>query len=149
MQQIYSRTPLRKFAFNKIALQLYWNRTSAWVFSCKFVTYFQNTFSTEHLWTVSYDIIRCFKNITITPVFRLKLIFFKQNKLNKDLRKVSIRAFNWNLKNVVPLYTSYSFKRNKRKRYKETKLPWEYKRAMQSLFTDNTVLCLCRRYQAK
>ena len=24
--------------------------TSAWVFSCKFATYFQNTFSTKHLW---------------------------------------------------------------------------------------------------
>ena len=25
---------------NKVALQLYWNRTSAWVFSCKFAAYF-------------------------------------------------------------------------------------------------------------
>ena len=25
--------------------QLYWNHTSAWVFSCKFAIYFQNTFS--------------------------------------------------------------------------------------------------------
>ena len=25
--------------------QLYWNHTSAWVFSCKFAAYFQNTFS--------------------------------------------------------------------------------------------------------
>ena len=28
-----------------IAKQLYWNLTSAWVFSCKFAAYFQNTFS--------------------------------------------------------------------------------------------------------
>ena len=34
MQQIYRRT----------ALQLYRNLTSAWVFFCKFVAYFQNTF---------------------------------------------------------------------------------------------------------
>ena len=26
------------------AKQLYWNHASAWVFSCKFVAYFQNTF---------------------------------------------------------------------------------------------------------
>ena len=26
------------------AKQLYWNHTSAWVFSCKFAAYFQNTF---------------------------------------------------------------------------------------------------------
>ena len=36
MQQIYRKT-------------LYWNRTSAWVFCCKFAAYFQNTFSPEHL----------------------------------------------------------------------------------------------------
>ena len=31
---------------------LYWNHTSAWVFSCRFAVYFQNTFSyeQEHLW---------------------------------------------------------------------------------------------------
>ena len=35
MQQIYMRTPMPKCDFN----------TSAWVFSCKFAAYFQNTFS--------------------------------------------------------------------------------------------------------
>ena len=44
MQQIYRRAPMKKCAFNKVALQLYWNQTSAWVFSCKSVAYFQNTF---------------------------------------------------------------------------------------------------------
>ena len=42
-----------KCDFNQVALQLYWNRTSAWVFSCKFAVYFQNTFSLEHLWTAT------------------------------------------------------------------------------------------------
>ena len=37
--------------------QLYWSRTSAWVFSCKFVAYFQNTFSTEHLWMAASEIL--------------------------------------------------------------------------------------------
>ena len=45
LQQIYRRTPMVKYDFNKIALQLYWNRTSVWVFSCKFAAYLQNTFS--------------------------------------------------------------------------------------------------------
>ena len=45
MQKIYRRTPMSKYDFNKAALQLYWNYTSAWVFSCKFAAYFQNTFS--------------------------------------------------------------------------------------------------------
>ena len=43
MQQIYRRTPLPKCDFNKVAKQLCWNRTSAWLFSCKFVACFQNT----------------------------------------------------------------------------------------------------------
>ena len=30
---------------NNVAKQLYWNRTSAWVFSSKFFAHFQNTFS--------------------------------------------------------------------------------------------------------
>ena len=73
MQQIYRRTPMPKCDFNKVAfqlsklcskftredpcrnaiskkLQLYWNRTSAWVYSSKFSAYFQNTFFSEHFW---------------------------------------------------------------------------------------------------
>ena len=53
MLQIYRRTPMQMCDFNKFALQLYWNRNSAWVFSYKFVAYFQNTFSEEHLWTAA------------------------------------------------------------------------------------------------
>ena len=44
MQQIYRRTPMPKYDFNKVTLQLYWSRTSAWMFSCKFAAYFQITF---------------------------------------------------------------------------------------------------------
>ena len=49
-----------KYDFNKVALQIYWNHTSAWVFSCKFAAYFQNTFYEEHLWMGAYVF---FKNI--------------------------------------------------------------------------------------
>ena len=45
MQQIYRRTPMQKCDFSKVALQLYWNHTSAWVFSRIFAAYFQNTLS--------------------------------------------------------------------------------------------------------
>ena len=31
------------------ALQLYWNRTTAWVLSCKYAAYFKGNFSQEHL----------------------------------------------------------------------------------------------------
>ena len=44
MPQVYRRIPTLKRDFNKVALLLYWNRTSAWVFSCKFAIYFQNNF---------------------------------------------------------------------------------------------------------
>ena len=45
LQQMYRKKPMPKGHFNKVTLQLYWNCTLAWVFSCKFATYFQNTFS--------------------------------------------------------------------------------------------------------
>ena len=48
MQPIYRRTPIPMCDFNIVAKWLYWNHTSAWVFSCKFAVYFQNTFSWEH-----------------------------------------------------------------------------------------------------
>ena len=48
MQQIYKGTAMPKCDFSKVAKQLYWGRTSAWVLSFKFTT--QNTFSEEHLW---------------------------------------------------------------------------------------------------
>ena len=41
---------MSKCDFNKVALQLYWNHTLTWVFSCKFAAYFQSTFSSEHIW---------------------------------------------------------------------------------------------------
>ena len=49
MQQIYRKTPMLKYDFDKVAEQLYWNITSAWVFSFKLAAYFCNTFSFEHL----------------------------------------------------------------------------------------------------
>ena len=40
MQQIYRRILMPTCDFNNVAKQLYWNRTSAWVLSCKFAAYF-------------------------------------------------------------------------------------------------------------
>ena len=55
MRQIYSRTPMSKCDFSKIAKQFYWNRISPWVFFCKIAAYFQNTFSLEHPWRAGSD----------------------------------------------------------------------------------------------
>ena len=49
MLQVYRRTTMPKYDFNKVAKQLYCNCTSAWVFSWKCASYFQNTFSDEHI----------------------------------------------------------------------------------------------------
>ena len=56
MQQTYKRKAMPKCYFNKFALQLYWNRTLAWVFPCKFAVCFQNTFSWEHHWTTASNL---------------------------------------------------------------------------------------------
>ena len=50
MPQIYRRIPMPKCDFNKVEKQLYWSQTSAGVFSCKFVSYFQKIFFQEQLW---------------------------------------------------------------------------------------------------
>ena len=49
MHQIYMRTPMPKDDFNKVAKQVYWNRTSALMFSCKFSVYFQKPFPEKSL----------------------------------------------------------------------------------------------------
>ena len=61
MQQIYRRTLTPKCDFNKVALQLYWNRISAWVFSCKFAALFQNTFLWQNLWMAASDANKRFR----------------------------------------------------------------------------------------
>ena len=60
MQQIYRRTSMPKCDFKKVGKQLYWNRTSAWMFSCNFAAYFQTVFSKEQIWVAaSKAIIAC------------------------------------------------------------------------------------------
>ena len=58
MQQIYWRTPIPKFGFNKVAKQLYWNKILVWVFPCEFAACFQNIFSYEHLQRAASDCCR-------------------------------------------------------------------------------------------
>ena len=60
MQQIYGRTSMLKRDFNKLALQLFWNCTSSWVFSCKLALYFQNTFLKEHLCRTASEVYATF-----------------------------------------------------------------------------------------
>ena len=50
VHQIYMRIALPKSDFNKVALQLCWNRTSAWLLSCKFAAVFYEFLN--FFWTV-------------------------------------------------------------------------------------------------
>ena len=54
MLQIYRRT-MPKWSFNKAAMQRYWNHTSALMFSCKIVAYFQINFYKEDVWETASD----------------------------------------------------------------------------------------------
>ena len=66
-----------KCDFNKVAEQ-----TSAWMFSCKFVTYFQNIFSLEHLWMAASEYCKAYKNIqNILPSFKVRRNFISSLNL--------------------------------------------------------------------
>ena len=97
MQQIYGRTPMRKCDFNKAALQLFWNHTSAGVFSCKFAAYFQKTFSKEHLWVTASVVFRFSQFILLQPTEQTEASFiFYATKKTDELWKtnVKIRRFS-------------------------------------------------------
>ena len=79
MQQIYRRTSMLKGDFNNVAKQLYWNHTSASVFSCKFAAYFQNTsfirtppedcFCLLQKTHIINQICKCFSSFSWSPVY--------------------------------------------------------------------------------
>ena len=54
-EQIYRRTSIPKYDFNKVAKQFYINHNSVWMFSCKLAACFQNNFSWEHLWRAASE----------------------------------------------------------------------------------------------
>ena len=58
---------MAKCDFNKVAKQLHWNHSSAWVFSCKFTAYFKNTFSKDQLWMAASDYL----NLSITQSLKI------------------------------------------------------------------------------
>ena len=79
MQQIYRRTPMLKYDFNKATKQLDWNGTSACVFSCKFAAYFQNIFYKEQLWVVA----------SVTSTILLFGVFLRRETIT-TLRQIAV-----------------------------------------------------------
>ena len=105
MQQIYCRTLMPRCDFNKAAMQLYWNRTSARVCSCKFAAYFQ--INLLHIFRTTFlniPLDGCFWTLTNTLentcegiYFLVKLIeqnsFHIHRKFSRDLSKIYITLF--------------------------------------------------------
>ena len=58
IQQIYKRTSMPKCDFNKIR-QLYWNRTSAWLFSSKLAAYFRIPFPKNNSGRLLLNLFLC------------------------------------------------------------------------------------------
>ena len=90
-----------KCDFNKVSLQLYWNRTSARMFSCKFAAYFQSTFSKEHLWmAVSVFIVLTYPNTKLLlksrKSYQLADLWQKVCSTNLFLKKLQLSKFNVN-----------------------------------------------------
>ena len=73
--KVYRRTSMLKWDFNKVALQLNWNHTSASVFSCKFAAYFQSMLLQEHLWRAASGPCYCLVSISN----KLKTCVLKMN----------------------------------------------------------------------
>ena len=79
MLEIYKRAPMPKCNFNKVALQVFWIRFSAWVFSSKFAANFQNTFSQEHLWKAASESspVKLFISITVQAGNNFQVLFLQ------------------------------------------------------------------------
>ena len=89
---IHLLLPMSKCDFNKVALQLYWNCTSTWVFSCKFAAYFQDTFSQEHLWMAASEdcmIMVLFGKLS-KHLWRLELLMFSLSWVGQTTIKCKI-----------------------------------------------------------
>ena len=97
-------------------MELYWNHTSVWVFYCKFVACFQNTFSWEHLRRAasasliliehSLFLHKCFKTQVLSAFSRFLEILRKVQELvnvyNYSSQKNTFQGINfWQAKWIV------------------------------------------------
>ena len=59
-------------------MQLYWNHTSAWVISIKFVAFLQTTFSEKHLWGAASGHLHYNKKHTVSCLLFLSTVVINQ-----------------------------------------------------------------------
>ena len=94
MQQIYKRTPMPKCDFNKVAKQLYWNHTLAWVFSCKFGAIFRTPFTKN---TAGRLLLSFPKIISVHRKISKKLSFVANFSENHLMKIISKQRYNGDL----------------------------------------------------
>ena len=105
MQQIYRRTPMSKCDFNKVAIkvsikvakQLYSNRTSAWVFSCKLLHIFRTPFlkkTSEGLLLQQSNHINTSIRITLISIGACQYFIKKRRQSIKRLKKQMLIVFH-------------------------------------------------------
>ena len=102
----------------QIYRQIYWNRTSAWVFSCKFAAYFRNTFSKEHLRVAASELFKftpAIETITAQKMiwsYLLKKSFMKNfifcAVLFNTYERTSWEKLELELKPVATIYLPFS-----------------------------------------
>ena len=99
-------TNLKENTHAEVASQLYWNRTSASVFSGKFAAYFQNTLSEDHLWKKSVkhvsvmSLIHWMVSCSMFLVCTIALIFLHLPlRTNKTFQKDVKRSFKTSQRN--------------------------------------------------
>ena len=114
--------------WSAISKQLYWNRTSAWLYSCKLSAYIQSTFFQEHLWMASSEvsgllqiskILNARRSIAVwnscrAIVFVHIYYYFSQtckidNHLNllKRFNRIICEALTHTLSRLLPTLTTY------------------------------------------
>ena len=90
-------------ATQRCAKQLYWNHTSAWVFSCKLAAYFQNTsgwlfldvtFTREIFVITNSDWALILESIILSPITSLSAALFIVPKLASTIEKRQRRIKN-------------------------------------------------------
>ena len=87
----FCRTPIPKCDFDKVALQFYWNQSSGWVLSCKFLQVFRTPFkksTSEELLLMRSVFLQ---SPGVARSFSVKKVFLEisQNSLENTCARVS------------------------------------------------------------
>ena len=102
----YSKAALQRCSYEQVfskftanLQEIYWNHTSAFVFCCKFAVYFQNTFSSEHLWMAALDYL------LLEPCQQYVIAKYKARlDYTRSAKPIFISSSLWNKQNFRSSY---------------------------------------------